>query len=451
MSASFLPRWCRLICLPQCALLLLSLGFLSGCATGHKSYYSTESSQKPPAEGAAPLAVIEFDERGDFWDPTQVTRADKMIKAKSAPILVTYVHGWRHDARPGDGDMLAFQNFLNQINQGPGLRGKVCGVFVGWRGASVQEEGGIARRVLSLPAALLSFWGRKKITDQMAGVPFTNTLWRLAATSKGKDGHSILIGHSFGGRIVEHTLGPTAIAQMNNGQPMPYNLTFLINPATESLYARQLKLALRNWKSSKPAIVALAARDDTATGTAWPLALLRRSGIRDRDYALKLPHGDITESQKTYVTSTVGNDQRQWTHKIHIGDADQVPAEANVTALNLERQTAEYFHVRLRGEKDGVVARCHVEELRGTDAKHQIDSKAYWVIPLEKTILSGHGGVAKENGIFSESMSDLMAGIIRQVRAVSGDAPIVPVSNPGQTEHSGSPPPPKFSINLLLR
>lgn len=445
MISPALPRLHRLVLFQKCVFLWLALGLLSGCATEHRSYYSGTSSQVPPTDGAAPLAVLEFDERGDFWDATQVTRADRMIKSKTAPILVTYVHGWRHDARPGDGDLKAFQNFLNQINEG--LHGKVCGVFIGWRGASVQEEG--AARVLSQPTALLSFWSRKKITDQMAGVPFTNTLWRLAATSKGKDGHSILIGHSFGGRIVEHTLGPTAIAQMNNAQPMPYNLTFLVNPATESLYARQLKLALRNWTSPQPAIVALAARDDFATGKAWPPAMHMPGGIRDRDYVFPLHGVQTKESQKTYVTTTVGNDQRQWTHEIRIGEPDAVVADVNVTAQNLRRETPAYFDVRLRGEKQGTVARCKLAELGTTDASHQIESKAYWVIPLEKTILTGHGGVASENGIFSPSMSDLMAGIIRQVGAVRRDAPVVPVSNPGQTEKSSAPPPSQFPIKLL--
>lgn len=445
MISLSLPRLARRFCVSRNSLLWLLLIFLSGCATGHKSYYPGASSQQPPADGAAPLAVIEFDERGDYWDASQVIRADQMIKAKTTPVLVTYVHGWRHDARPSDGDLKAFQHFLNQLNEG--LNGKVCGVFVGWRGSSVQEEG--AAGLLAQPAALLSFWGRKKITDQMAGVPFANTLWRLAATSKKKSGHSILIGHSFGGRIVERTLGPAAVAQMNNAQPMPYNLTFLVNPATESLYARQLKLALRKWTSPQPAIVALAAKDDFATGKAWPPALHMPSGIRDRDYLLKLNGEQTKESQKSYVTTTVGNDQRQWTHEIRVGEPDAVAAGVNVTAQNLRRESSTYFDVRLRGAKQGTIARCQLVDMNGTDASHQIDSKAYWVIPLEKTILSGHGGVASENGIFSASMSDLMAGIIRKVGADRRDAPVVPVSHPGQTEKSDAPKTSGFSLNLL--
>ena len=416
----------------------LALAALSACSTEHRSYYSDASSILPAQLGEASVAVIEFDERGDFWDPGQVARADKMIAKATRPILVTYVHGWRHDARPSDGDLRSFRNFLNQLNQGS--KRPVVGVFIGWRGSSVQEEG--AAGLVAQPYALFSFWGRKKITDQMAGVPFNNTVWKLAKTAGDKGGNSILIGHSFGGRIVEHTLGPAAIAQMNNRKPMPYNLTFLINPATESLYARQLKLALRGWpKSSQPAIVALAAKDDVATGQAWPLALLAPSGIRSRDYLVK---GVGEESQKTYIRSTVGNDQRQWTHQVIEGRKLPLVPQGHVAASNAHATSGE-FTIRLRDDKPGEATLCTVQPLTSVEASHQLDSNAYWVIPVDKNILTGHGGIPSENGIFCQSMGDLMAGIIGKVGALRQEGATAPASNPGETEKSTAP---KSTISL---
>jgi hypothetical protein len=419
---------------------------LGSCATAHRPYHSVNDTEAQADLERDRVAVIEFDERGDYWESRQIRRAEALIRKVQAPVLVTYIHGWRHDAKPDDGDLRSFRNFIKNLNEA--VDGRACGVFVGWRGASVEEGGLIG--AISEPISLLSFWGRKKITDQMAGVPFAQTLWKLAETTKASDGHSILIGHSFGGRIVERTLGTTAIAQMNNGQSMPYNLTFLINPATESLYARQLKLALRQWKSNQPAIVAIAAKDDFATGTAWPIALLRPSRIRSRDYVIPLPSGTITESQKEYVKSTVGNDKRQWTHKLQFEATRQYDPKANVTAENLIRSTSTPFELRLRGEDEGKLATCRVVELSGVEAKHQLSSKAYWVLPVEKNVLSGHGGVAGENGIFSSSMSDLMAGIIRQVGAVLREAPVVPLSDPGKVGNSDAPPPSKFPLRLLI-
>ncbi len=415
----------------------LALTFLSACSTPLKSYYHEESSLIPAEPGEAAVAAIEFDEHGDYWDPRQVARADAMVAKYANPILVTFVHGWRHDARINDADLIAFRKFLDEINQiRKTSKRQVCGVFIGWRGASVQERG--LDGVIGKPAAPFTFWGRKKITDQMAGVPFTNTVWKLAETTRKKNGSSILIGHSFGGRIVEHTLGPAAVAQMNNRKPMPYNLTFLINPATESLYARQLKLALRNWPKGQPAIIALAAKNDFATGVAWPPALKLPNGIRSRDYIVE---GVGKESQKSYVVATVGNDQRQWTHEIQQGVEQTVGAHADIMASNASRST-DVFPIRLRDDPSGKATLCRIAPITSVNAKHQIVSDAYWVVPLEKNILSGHGGVPAENGIFCQSMGDLMAGIIGQMDVLTQKAPMTPAPTPAQTEKSTAPNPP---------
>ncbi|CAN5859636.1 esterase [soil metagenome] len=422
----------------------LALILLASCSTPLRSYYDKGASLIPAEPGKAAVAVIEFDEHGDYWDAQQVARADAMISKYDNPILVTFVHGWRHDARIDDADLIAFRKFLDVINQvDKASKRQVCGVYIGWRGASVQERG--LDGLVGKPSAPFTFFGRKKITDQMAGVPFTNTVWNLAETTRKKDGSSILIGHSFGGRIVERTLGPAAVAQMNNRKPMPYNLTFLINPATESIYARQLKLALRNWPKNQPAIIALAAKNDFATGKAWPLALSLPNGIRSRDYLVK---GVGKESQKSYVVATVGNDKRQWTHEILPEVKQALGSHPDITATNASKST-NVFPIRLRDDKSGEATLCRIAPLTSVDAKHQIESNAYWVIPLEKNILSGHGGVPAENGIFCQSMGDLMAGLIGQVGALTQEGPMTPRANPAGTEKSDAPKP-SFSMPRLI-
>lgn len=108
------------------------------------------------------------------------------------------------------------------------------------------------------------------------------------------------------------------------------------------------------------------------------------------------------------------------------------------------------FELRLRGEDEGLLATCRVVQLPGVDAKHQLTSPAYWVLPVDKNVLSGHGGTPSENGIFSPTMSDLMAGIISQVSAVRRDAPVVPLSNPGQTPSTDAPKPSGFPLRLVI-
>ncbi len=407
-------------------LFIAALG-LSACSTPHRSY-DAERTRKSLASTDAPLAVIEFDERGDYWSPRQYAEAEKNLIEQKDPILITYVHGWTHDGHPDDNDLKSFQLFLNTLNRA--LRGRVCGVYIGWRGASIKQRG--PARWVSQPWAGASFWGRKRVTDSMAGVPLTNTLWSLASTARERKGHAILVGHSFGGRILERTLGTAAIAQMRNEKAMPYDLTFLVNPATESLYARQLKLALHTWNSSQPAIVVLAAEDDSATGFLWPLAHLLPDRTKERSYQAP---GNTSESQKSYVKATVGTDSRQFTHALAIGAGAPVLRHTNQPLRNLFQSSAT-FGIRLRDNRKGEVAQCSVDPVVATSDRNQISSKAYWVVPLPKVVLSGHGGDPDENGIFCDSMIDLMSGVIGKVGAVRKEAPKVRPSNPADTPKS---------------
>lgn len=394
-------------------LIVLPFWLLIGsCATPHTSYWATHPTLEHST--SAPMRVIEFDENGDFWDSGQVGAAQEMLRSKRKPILITYVHGWRHDASRDDSNLQGFQTFLDTLNHG--LGGRVCGVYIGWRGASVDEKLG----PLTTPAAVMTFWGRKEVTNSVAGVPLSVSLCGLSSLARDMKGHSIIIGHSFGGRIVERAIGQAIASQGSSNLPMPYDLAFLINPADESLYARQLKLALRNWSYSSPAIIVLAAKDDDATKHAWPLAMRLNNNLRSRDYNLG---GGGTESQTSYIYTTVGNDKRQWTHELKRDHAP--PLFVEQPAMQNLRYPDSRFLVRLNGKNKGKLVTCYLSESKSqAGVDHVIPSKAYWVVPLADDILSGHNG--KDGGIFSPTMTDLMTGIVSSFRATSEKPRVVP-------------------------
>lgn len=423
-------------------LLSLTLLALTACQTPHQPYWKPGELASQNA-GDVPLAVIEFDERGDYWNPKQFGTARKLLKSRQAPVLFTFVHGWRHDARREDSDLQSFQVFLNRLK--PEYGDRLVGVYIGWRGAEIQEQG--AAKWVSQPATLFSFWGRKHITDQMAGVTFQNTLWQLAALTRpaansqaGTRGRAILIGHSFGGRVVERTLGPAAVAQMNNKLQMPYDLTFLINPASESLYARQLRLALRSWSHERPAIITLSAEDDVPVGKAWPLALLVPDGVRDRAYVYNNPKIK-PESQKTYITQAVGHDRRQWTHQIKVYPPKLVAESFDATVANLAGPAGRRtFFARQLNQPDNTASECEAVRLPSVDgADHQLPGeKAYWVIPLGTNFLSGHGDRDVDKGVLNPAMTDLMSGLLATTEAIEGPRQIVPNAAPENTPATAS-------------
>jgi hypothetical protein len=92
------------------------------------------------------LAIVEFDDQGRCYDRGQMDAVAQRLDALAPEnalqgqdvILVTFVHGWKHDARSDDDNLSNFRLLLNRIldhekrTTAPGAEARpVLGVFVG--------------------------------------------------------------------------------------------------------------------------------------------------------------------------------------------------------------------------------------------------------------------------------------------------------------------------------
>src|SRR5689334_5451075 len=108
-----------------------------GC-TSHRQYQPPHPGVKvidPRLKVQSPtgtLAVIKFDEQGDFFDIKQLRAATAMIEDIEKPLLITFFHGWRHDAREDDRDLIQFKRFIDQVNKSKPSGFTACGVYIGW-------------------------------------------------------------------------------------------------------------------------------------------------------------------------------------------------------------------------------------------------------------------------------------------------------------------------------
>ena len=227
------------------------------------------------------LAVIEFDDEGTHWNREQFTQVRRVIEhigteqaeqylsppeslapvARSEGIfLVAFVHGWRHDAAETSMSLQQFRWFVrelaksdevcnsesildNKANSGSGLsmgrpcgsRPHVVGVYLAWRGKST---GTLGERLV-VPE-IMSFWGRKATALRVAGTPMTETFFGMldalekadeklvAAFSRSElargssyvpvRSRSMIIGHSFGARVVEHAFAQALIGSRLESQ-----------------------------------------------------------------------------------------------------------------------------------------------------------------------------------------------------------------------------------------
>lgn len=293
-----------------------------------------QASDKDLAEHCR-LSIIEFDDQGEFWRPKQLTDTLDLIEKSSdrqgrEALVVVFVHGWKNDAslhnelekNLGSFKQVLLQLTREEVNRAAELSRdeddplrprSVIGVYMAWRGLSLRGK------LLNQ----LSFFARKNAAVRVARVSFSHAIHRIVAKTKGTlsntqgnpDSVAVVVGHSFGGLIVENTLLRTLTVETNDFAAYGADLTVLVNPANEAILARQSihalahappgDLQLEGVEVSRPLIVSVTSVDDSATGNVFPLGLWIKGLFKNfRRYDAEEPG---LRRQKVYYTHTPGH------------------------------------------------------------------------------------------------------------------------------------------------
>ena len=312
------------------------------------------------------LTFIEFDDHGEPWAPAQLERTIQVIdEAHSAgkrSVVLLFVHGWQNDAsnredRKGDNNVEGFQRLLstarqliNQADEDPG-NVALIGVYLSWRGRSTDVG-------LLKP---LTFYSRRGAGQRAASVSTTEAILRVMSTAKKNPlSTGIVIGHSFGGMIVESALiqavvGYTLVDETEI--PPSADLLILVNPASQSMKAKNMvEMLKRNRlkfyredeagnRREAPLIVSVTSTRDTATGNLYPLALSMKGWSKKfRDYESTVC--SPAESQKQFYTQTAGHNRVLHSHVITTtgvldagaGDDSEMVLEVSVDPKSGENQ-----------------------------------------------------------------------------------------------------------------
>jgi hypothetical protein len=203
------------------------------------------------------LAFAEFKDDGSAWDPLQTERAIELIQQaradNGAAVVFLYVHGWKNNANDAPAgtrkDVEKFRTALNRValmvshlkhdNRLPPL----VGIYIGWRGSTVTLE----------PGKTLSLWSRRATARRVGRSALFDSMKRIVEAAKpAGDTRSrlILVGHSFGARVLENAVdglddqntseGPMLAWQRSLGAPdainpaPPADLVVFVNAATQS-------------------------------------------------------------------------------------------------------------------------------------------------------------------------------------------------------------------------
>lgn len=251
------------------------------------------------------LFFVEFDEQGRFFDRAQMEQLFQYLesmrelsrKAKAGLqteacaqgggglSIVTFVHGWRHNARHDDSNVELARKVLRYTYGGEMSKPhhnpadcprQVLGIYVGWRGLSTTATDAAAGplRTLLAPWELISVWDRKN-TAQNVAVGSVRELFatvrayqdmrnederddcrtpkRKAAATAAGPGQSatpetlekvyqclavrhLIVGHSYGALIVHNAVAQQLLENMARGRfetPMPVTSAQLDKSASE--------------------------------------------------------------------------------------------------------------------------------------------------------------------------------------------------------------------------
>lgn len=199
--------------------------------------------------------------------------------------VVVFIHGWHHDAAPGDSNVQAFHRALAAVRHWR-PKADVRGIYIGWRGSS-----------LPLPLLrYLTFWERKNTSDEIGRGSLLEFLLRLERQVKpppASDNRLVLIGHSFGASVAFNALAHVHMQRFIEGLHADTpgerfrgygDLTVLINPAIEAMRYMPLQSAIEYYaarkqapildfsRERKPRLVILSSNGDLATRCTFPVA-----------------------------------------------------------------------------------------------------------------------------------------------------------------------------------
>ncbi len=279
------------------------------------------------------LAILEFDDQGLCFHKNwrEILEAGLGPLEKRNPIILVFVHGWRHNAESDDENLCLFKTLLAETAKSEGVHGRpLLGVFVAWRGLS---------RAGNCAWEYSSFWDRQQAAERVAHGSPRELLGRLKSfrnrrrDNGGPSATLIIIGHSFGGLIVFTAIAQSLIeaaSTQNRVVPSYGDLVLLVNPAFSAvsyLPIHEIVASGQQYKQDQlPVFVSVTAENDLATRDAFRIANTPR----------RLTEDTIGKLEHETLIRTMGHVKPLLTHKLSAcqSGAHNAPAIATRCGTN---------------------------------------------------------------------------------------------------------------------
>jgi hypothetical protein len=442
------------------ALIWLSL---PGCASIEPTYEGGRNNILNDGQDYK-LAAIEFGELGSYADAYkgELNNTIQLLKSTERPLLVVYIHGWLNNATSGDvGNFKGFLSRLSQSRQVKIHHYNVFGVYFAWPGETIE-----------IPyLKYLTFWNRKQAAERIASNgDCLDAIEQLSETARRHENNYVfLIGHSFGGLILERTVEHTLRTLQGQKVRPPWDLALMLNPASDSVLTRQLVSDLYglydyyptpiagnplHWgghfvaksggdpiAESQPTVVELQSENDTATGTVFPIG--SKAGVVVNGHwawnQVAVPRTQKLVSEREFYLSTPGNDSYLVNYKI-VRSQVTFPGDSDAFDYNLGNNPVGGIFFTSAPKNSETAAEAGKQSRPATAAPKtqpqawQIQFVAdhdkyigvhvpFWIVRVPSDIIDNHGGIWSDNNMA------LMATIFRMHRPILPNNVIAPAKS----------------------
>lgn len=167
------------------------------------------------------MAFVEFKNDGQVWNPGQLQEAlhaidDADARSNHHALVVTFVHGWKNNARQVNNNVHDFRVQLNNMAAKYCVGDKrscgVVGIYLAWSGDLIARDWNTLRQMTYAnrrdTASNVAL--NKQEAKKASSSPFGQTLrdiMKQVKTGPGREtNQSIIVGHSFGGLILEYAI-----------------------------------------------------------------------------------------------------------------------------------------------------------------------------------------------------------------------------------------------------
>ncbi len=319
-------------------------------------------------ENGDPYPLIETDDRGNDRPPVPdilnlehqagptpiITQLDALRNhlSQGSNYVIVFIHGWQHNADIGDNNVADVRHYAAHVARFLKRRceteqlycdTKVTAIYVGWRGARVDETA-MRRRLgrdlgttFGTLAAITTLFDRKPVSEQVAPGAISalraieRTLWPTqpngAPSPNFKTNKMIVFGHSLGGNMLATGLQDDLVKMVHEHRsgthvpPVLGNLVVLVNPATEA--AKWTALQRVVWDRIPFHVDEVTSMDDVVSGHTFFTAD-QKPIVVSVTSALSFPPADLRKSDCVWLAWKAKSSDKQEFYK-KIGKGDDAP------------------------------------------------------------------------------------------------------------------------------